>query len=140
MTKNVAVVVLPIELITSQNSALMIDFCEARMKGWISSSPPRMVCLFSSLPIGLALAMSRSYKPLTRLPHILSSNWVASNELMSRKFPEPSVKMDARMAGVAVMMLHLVSVPQEEREVPMAGRQRPPVSVEKMFEAMAIGL
>ncbi len=55
---------------------------------------------------------------------------------MSRKFPLPSVKIVARIAGVAVTMEHLVNVPQEERDVPIAGRQRPPVSVEKIFDAM----
>src|SRR6266487_259687 len=121
---------------TSQNSALMMDFCEAKMKGWISSYPPRTVCLEINLPIGRALAMSRSYNPLTRAPHILSSSCVARRELMSRKFPLPSVKIVARIAGVAVTMEHLVNVPQEERDVPIAGRQRPPVSVEKIFDAM----
>jgi len=57
---------------------------------------------------------------------------------MSRKFPDPSVKMVARTVGVAVTMSHLVSVPQDESEVPIAGRQRPLVDVEKIFAAIAI--
>ncbi len=60
MTLNVAEVVLPVELSTSQNSALMMDFWLARMNGSTSEFAPPTVRLLINLPMGFALAMSRS--------------------------------------------------------------------------------